>query len=62
MTTALSSTMQTFDAAEVARSVFDLAASDAPVASLVREALDVINKALDTHGCVFTSLMLNVVI
>ena len=57
MTVALSSTAQTFDPAEVARTVSDLAASDAPVSPLVREALGVINKALDAHGCVSMSLL-----
>ena len=41
-----------FDPSQVARSVFDLAGSSAPVAPLVREALDVINRALDVHGYV----------
>ena len=41
-----------FDQAKVAADVRKLAESDAPIARLVREALDVINQALDDHSCV----------
>jgi hypothetical protein len=34
----------------VAASVYALAASDAPISSRVKEAIDVIETALETHG------------
>jgi hypothetical protein len=34
----------------VAASVYALAASDAPISPRVKEAMDVIETALDTHG------------
>ena len=40
------------DCRNIALEVYELAASDDPVAPLVKEALDVIDEGLDTHGCV----------
>lgn len=37
---------------KVAEEVYNLAISENPLAPLVKEALDVIDDALDTHGCV----------
>ena len=41
-----------FDQAKITADVRKLAESDAPIAGLVREALDVIDQALDDHSCV----------
>jgi FAD synthetase len=38
------------DCKQVAETVYDLANSQDPLAPLVKEALDVIDEALDTHG------------
>jgi FAD synthetase len=38
------------DCKKVAVTVYDLANSQDPLAPLVKEALDVIDSALDTHG------------
>lgn len=44
--------IKALDPFRVAEDVHSLAASDKPIAPLVNEALQVINEALDTHGCV----------
>lgn len=38
------------DCKKVAETVYDLANSEDSIAPLVKEALDVIDEALDTHG------------
>ena len=38
------------DRAQIAKAVYDLAQSAESIAPRVREALDVIEEALDTHG------------
>ncbi len=40
------------DFGKIADDVYSLAASEDPLAPLVKEALDVIEQGLDTHGCV----------
>lgn len=40
----------TMDCKKVAETVYELAASEDPLGPLVKEALDVIDAALDTHG------------
>lgn len=40
------------DCKNIAVEVYKLAASDDPLAPLVKEALDVIDQGLDTHGYV----------
>ncbi|EJD05325.1 adenine nucleotide alpha hydrolases-like protein [Fomitiporia mediterranea MF3/22] len=51
--------MQVFDPQRVAADVNTLADSDSPIAGLVREALCVINQALDEHGQDRVSLSFN---
>lgn len=46
------------DPFRVAEQVHSLAASDKPIAPLVNEALQVINEALDTHGCVSSTFII----
>jgi FAD synthetase len=41
-----------FDGAQIAEQVYSLAKSDDPLAPLVKEALEVIDRTLDTHGYV----------
>lgn len=40
------------DFGQIADDVYALAASEDPIAPLVKEALQVIDEGLDTHGCV----------
>ncbi|KAJ7291295.1 hypothetical protein C8J57DRAFT_1272170 [Mycena rebaudengoi] len=47
------------DLKEVAQTVYDLANSQDPLAPLVKEALDVIDEALDTHGQEHVSISFN---
>ena len=42
----------TMNCRDIALDVYELASSDDPLATLVREALHVIEEGLDTHGCV----------
>lgn len=51
-----SDAVKALDPYRVAEEVHSLAASDKPIAPLVSEALQVINEALDTHGCVHCAL------
>lgn len=46
--------MKPLDQRAVAKQVYDFAASQAPLAPLVKEALGVIDDALDSFGCVPT--------
>jgi len=41
---------KTMDCKRIAREVYDLASSADPLAPLVKEALDVIDSGLDSHG------------
>lgn len=52
-------TPKVFDPWIVANEVQSLSSSDEPIASLVKEALDVIDEALETHGYVYTGCSLN---
>ena len=45
-------TMKRVDYREVAKQVYDFASSQAPLAPLVQEALEVIEDAIDSFGCV----------
>ncbi|KAJ7628378.1 hypothetical protein FB45DRAFT_36816 [Roridomyces roridus] len=47
------------DCKKIAQSVYDLANSDDPLAAPVKEALDVIDQALDTHGQEHVSISFN---
>ena len=47
--------MQQIDYRKVAEQVYDLASADFPLAPLVREALEVIEDAIDSFGCVCCS-------
>ena len=47
---------------KIAREVYDLANSSEPIAPLVKEALDVIDHGLDSHGYVRVHTCLTVVI
>ncbi|KAJ3563165.1 hypothetical protein NP233_g9116 [Leucocoprinus birnbaumii] len=47
------------DCTKIAEEVYDLAESDHPLAPLVKEALEVIDQCLDTHGLEGTSLSFN---
>ena len=49
--------LKPFDPVKVASDVHALAGSDAPIAPLVNEALQVIEQALDSHGCVEVNLL-----
>lgn len=51
-TMTMADSKRAFSPREVASDVQALAESDAPIAPLVREALEVIDRALDTHGWV----------
>ena len=44
-------TMASFDSSTLASEAYALATSGEPIASLVKEALDVIDAALDEYGC-----------
>lgn len=44
------------DCKSIALEVYNLAASNDPLAPLVKEALNVIDKGLDTHGSVTTCI------
>jgi hypothetical protein len=48
-------TISKLDSAQVAKEVYELAASDDALAPLVKEALDVIDQTLDKHGCAIHS-------
>ena len=48
----MSKTLEVLDRNAIAKDVRELADSEEPVAVLVREALQVIEAALDTHGSV----------
>lgn len=41
------------DFQKIAKEVYGLAESEEDIAPLVKEALNVIDQGLDTHGCVF---------
>jgi len=43
--------MVVFDPSTLASETYALAASSEPIATLVKEALDVIDDALDEYGC-----------
>lgn len=47
---------EVFDPKQVAIDVETIANSDSPIGLLVNEALQVIDQALDTYGCVFDVL------
>lgn len=47
------------DFREIALEVYELAASDDPIAPLIKEALDVIDEGLDTHGYVISCIILD---
>ena len=51
--------MAPFDSSTLADETYALAASSEPIAALVKEALEVIDAALDEYGCATTTLGLS---
>ena len=51
--------MALFDSSTLASETYALAASSEPIAALVKEALEVIDDALDEYGCATTTLSLS---